>query len=90
MLIHFEGLASAKYDVQLCGMRDHKLKIKRNQRIVEMFHEMYDKKRMRLDDVLEQLSEEYFFLTTDYIYAIVFYNEDGKAYYNQLLEEKTT
>jgi hypothetical protein len=52
--------------------------------MVEMFHNLYDVKRIRLDDVLRQLSERVFFLSTDYIYKRIFYNVDNLAYYEQL------
>ena len=50
-----------------------------------MFHELYDVKRKRMDDVLRELSEEHFFLDTNYIYARIFYDEENYSYYNELL-----
>ena len=37
-------------------MRNNDLKKKRDKRIVEKFYELYDVKRLRMDDVLQELS----------------------------------
>lgn len=58
---------------------------KRDRAIVEKFHELYDKKRMRMDDVLDKLSNELFFLDSNYIYARIFYHKKNNAYYEELL-----
>ena len=68
-------------------MRNPDLKRKRDRRLVKMFYELYDVKRKRMDDVLKELSEEHFFLDTDYIYSRIFYCEENKEYYNQLLSK---
>ena len=65
-------------------MRNVELTKTRDRKMVEMFHNLYDVKRIRLDDVLRQLSERVFFLSTDYIYKRIFYNVDNLAYYEQL------
>lgn len=71
-------------------MRDKALKEKRDKRMVKKFHELYNAKRMRIDDVLEELSKEHFFLTTEYIYNRIFYNKENNEYYESLLSEKTS
>lgn len=66
-------------------MRNNDLKKKRDKRIVEKFYELYDLKRLRMDDVLEELSENYFFLDANYIYSLIFYSKENNEYYNKLL-----
>lgn len=66
-------------------MRSTDLKKKRDRRLVEKFYELYDIKRMRMDDVLTELSENYFFIKPEYIYNIIFYNEENTEYYNKLI-----
>jgi len=66
-------------------MRNSELKKKRDKRIVETFYKLYDVQRLRMDDVLETLSQDIFFLSVDYIYNIIFYNKDNKDYYEQLV-----
>ncbi len=68
-------------------MRNSKLKQKRVQRMVELFHEMYNVKRLRLEDVLQKLSDDHFYLNTDYIYAQIFYNKENAEYYQKLLSK---
>ncbi len=70
-------------------MRRKELIKKRDKAIVEKFHELYDVKRMRMDDVLKVLSEKYFYLDSNYIYARIFYCKDNNAYYDRLLEKST-
>lgn len=41
-------------------MRNVELTKTRDRKMVEMFHNLYDVKRIRLDDVLRQLSERVF------------------------------
>lgn len=67
-------------------MRNPKLKKKRDKRIVETFYKLYDIQRLRMDDVLRTLSEDHFFLSIDYIYNIIFYTEENKSYYDQLVK----
>lgn len=69
-------------------MRNSELKKIRDRRIVEKFHELYDMKRNRMDDVLKDLSEKYFFLDPTYIYARIFYCAENCKYYNELLNKK--
>lgn len=61
-------------------------KKKRDRRLIEKFHELYDVKRNRIDDVLKELADEHFFLDEDYIYSRIFYCKENHAYYNVLLE----
>ena len=67
-------------------MRRTELKEKRNKQLVKKFHELYNVKRLRMDDVLKELSEKYFFLHESTIYAIIFYDKKYNDYYNKLLE----
>ncbi|MGQ1889120.1 hypothetical protein ACT29H_01630 [Thermophagus sp. OGC60D27] len=60
---------------------------KRNRRLVHKFYELYGVKRNRIDDVLKELEEEYFFLDQDYIYSLIFYDKINYEYYNQLLSK---
>ena len=66
-------------------MRNNDLKKKRDKRIVEKFYELYDLKRLRMEDVLQELSENYFFLDANYIYSLIFYSKENNEYYNNLL-----
>lgn len=66
-------------------MRKRELIHKRDRCIVQKFYELYDVKRMRMDDVLKELSENHFYLDPNYIYARIFYTEENNAYYNELL-----
>lgn len=59
---------------------------KRNTAIVHKFFELYDVKRMRMDDVLEVLANDHFFLDPDYIYSIVFYDKKNNDIYSNLVE----
>lgn len=68
-------------------MRRKELIQKRDRAIVTQFHQLYDLKRMRMDDVLKQLSEEQFYLDPEYIYSLVFYKKENNNYYNQLVDE---
>lgn len=68
-------------------MRNPELKKTRDKKLVEKFHELYDLKRKRMDDVLKELSEVYFFLDEKYIYSRIFYCKDNCDYYNELLED---
>jgi hypothetical protein len=69
-------------------MRNKDLKRDRDRAIVCKFYELYDVKRRRMDDVLNELSQHHFFLDPDYIYALVFYNTNNNQYYNELLNSK--
>jgi hypothetical protein len=61
---------------------------KRNELIVRKFHELYDLKRMRIDDVLEELETKHFFLDAKYIHSIIFYNKRWNDYYESLLGDR--
>lgn len=52
---------------------------------MEKFHELHDIKRLRMDDVLQDLSENHFYLDTNYIYSLIFYSKENNEYYNNLL-----
>jgi hypothetical protein len=41
-----------------------------------------------MDDVLSDLSANYFFLDPDYIYSRIFYDRENNQYYNELLSKK--
>jgi hypothetical protein len=69
-------------------LRNQELKKARDKKIVEKFHELFDIKRMRMDDVLAELSEKHFFLDTKYIYSQIFYNKENYNYYNELTSKK--
>lgn len=66
-------------------MRKRDLIDKRDKCMVRKFHELYDVKRRRMDDVLHELSQDYFFLDEQYIYSRIFYCEKNNALYNELL-----
>lgn len=61
---------------------------KRDRKMVELFHQLYDVKRKRMDDVLDDLSENYFFLDPKYIYSRIFYNKDNSDYYYELNKKR--
>lgn len=61
---------------------------KRNELIVRKFHELYDLKRMRIDDVLDELESKHFFLDSKYIHSIIFYNKKWNEFYESLLGDK--
>lgn len=65
-------------------MRNSELTTARDKKMVEMFYQLYDVQRIRLDDVLEKLSTEVFFLSSDYIYKRIFYHKDNLLYYDSL------
>ena len=65
-------------------MRNVELTTVRDKKMVEMFHQLYNVQRIRLDDVLEQLSTQVFFLSADYIYKRIFYHKDNLQYYDSL------
>ena len=68
-------------------MRKKELIQKRDRAIVIQFHQLYDLKRMRMDDVLKQLSDEQFYLDPEYIYTLTFYKKENNDYYNHLVEK---
>ena len=65
-------------------MRNVELTTARDKKMVEMFHQLYNVQRIRLDDVLEQLSTQVFFLSADYIYKRIFYHKENLQYYDSL------
>lgn len=69
-------------------MRNSELTKIRDRKMVEMFYDLYDVKRVRLDDVLEHLSKKVFFLSTDYIYKRIFYNTSNFSYYEEIKEQR--
>ncbi len=66
-------------------MRKSERKNTRDKLIVESFYKLYDVEMLRMDKTLAQLSDEIFFLDPDYIYAVIFYNEKNKEYYDNLV-----
>lgn len=69
-------------------MRNPEMTKRRDQKMVETFYRLYDVKRIRLEDVLSRMSEDLFFLDTDYIYKRIFYIAENLAYYERLKEGK--
>ena len=65
-------------------MRNSELTTARDKKMVEMFHQLYNVQRIRLDDVLEQLSTHVFFLSSYYIYKRIFYHKENLQYYDSL------
>jgi hypothetical protein len=59
----------------------------RNKNLVYRFHELYNIKRMRMDDVLRELSGKQFYLKEETIYSLIFYNKENNSYYQRLVEE---
>jgi hypothetical protein len=68
-------------------MRKQKLLQARNEALIKKFHELYDVKRIRLEDVLRELSEQHFFMDENYIYALIFYNKKNNQFYESLLKQ---
>lgn len=64
-------------------MRDSRLVKKRDEKLVKEFHRLYDVERLRIEDVLDKLSES-FFLDPTYIYNRIFYNVENKELYYSL------
>jgi hypothetical protein len=56
----------------------------RDRKMVETFYQLYDVKRIRLDDVLQRMSVKMFFLDPDYIYKRIFYTSCNNEYYELL------
>ena len=69
-------------------MRNKKLIRERDKAIVEEFFKLHDQQRMRMDDALEKLSKEHFYLDANYIYSRIFYNRENNDYYNSLCEQE--
>lgn len=67
-------------------MRNPEMTRIRDRKMVETFHQLYDIKRIRLDDVLSQMSLKMFFLDTNYIYKRIFYVNENLNYYESLKE----
>lgn len=66
-------------------MKNSQLTKLRDESLVKEFHELYDIKRIRLEDVLNKLSLK-FFLDTSYIYKRIFYIQENKELYFGLKE----
>lgn len=64
-------------------MRDSRLVKKRDEKLVREFHRLYDVERLRIEDVLDKLSD-IFFLDPTYIYNRIFYNVENKELYYSL------
>lgn len=70
-------------------MRNSEMTKLRDRKMVETFYQLYDIKRIRLDDVLKQMSLKMFFLDTNYIYKRIFYVNDNLDYYERLKEGRS-
>lgn len=70
-------------------MRNPEMTKIRDRRMVETFYLLYDKKRIRLEDVLLRMSHDLFFLDQNYIYKRIFYISENLSYYEQLKEAKS-
>jgi len=57
----------------------------RDKRMVEVYHQLSDIKRMKSEDVLRVMEQEIFFIDAKHIYKTIFYNKDNQAYYDRLL-----
>lgn len=71
-------------------MRNTDLTKIRDRKMIETFYILYDKKRIRLEDVLSRMSHDLFFLDQDYIYKRIFYISENLSYYEQLKDGKKT
>jgi len=71
-------------------MRNTDLTKIRDRKMIETFYFLYDKKRIRLEDVLSRMSHDLFFLDQNYIYKRIFYISENLAYYEQLKDGKKT
>ena len=69
-------------------MRNPEMTKIRDRKMVETFYLLYDKKRIRLEDVLLRMSHDLFFLDQNYIYKRIFYISENLSYYEQLKEGK--
>ena len=56
---------------------------KRDVKLVETFYQLYDVKRLRIDDVLKELSNK-FFITENTVFRIIFRNKENQAYYDMI------
>jgi len=56
---------------------------KRDLKLVETFYQLYDVKRLRIDDVLKELSNK-FFITENTVFRIIFRNKENQAYYDMI------
>ena len=70
-------------------MRNPEMTQIRDRKMVETFYHLYDRKRIRLEDVLSRMSHDLFFLDSNYIYKRIFYIPENLSYYEQLKEGKT-
>ncbi len=57
----------------------------RDKKIVEVFHQLSDIERMKMDDAYILMEKEIFFIDAGYIHKIIFYNKDNQDYYQKLL-----
>lgn len=65
-------------------MRNPEMTKIRDRKMVETFYHLYDKKRIRLEDVLLRMSHDLFFLDQNYIYKRIFYISENLSYYEQI------
>lgn len=71
--------------MQVAKVQKRNLLIARDRKMVEEFFQLYEVKRLRMDDVLKKLSEELFFLNANYIYKRIFSIEENRAYLDVLV-----
>ena len=64
-------------------MRDSSLIKKRDRSLVDKFHELYNVRRVRIEDALQKTAEE-FYLSKDYVYKRIFYHNTNRQYYDSL------
>ena len=64
------------------------LLVARDRKMVEEFYKLYEVKRLRMDDVLNKLSEELFFLNPAYIYKRIFSVQENRAYLDMLIRDQ--
>ena len=57
----------------------------RDKKIVEVFHQLSDIERMKIDDAYTLMEQEIFFIDSSYIHKLIFYNKENKEYYQKLL-----
>ena len=57
----------------------------RDKKLVEVYHKLSDIERMKSEDALMMMEQKIFFIDARRIYALIFYDKDNHAYYEQLL-----
>ena len=57
----------------------------RDKKIVEVFHQLSDVERMKIDDAYALMEQEIFFIDASYIHKLIFYIKENQEYYQKLL-----